>query len=232
MEFTDDTEIAELLDLGTSVIQELQRAELKGPQTTGKPKVPPGNTRSLATLWEKESETRTEPEALPTEHANPDMSPASHNDPAKAAHEGAAEEGEADPEPDKAAGSDLTNSRPGDDLDKALAKLESRAKQNRTQQLIVKKGEGGNQSIPFYPTNEPPGGGINHSEQTRPNDRANTRSWKPGHRREYSFACRDGRLEVISWCNPICTPIRAEPRREVCKCGKCPISCILCCQSQ
>nr|ADK25244.1 phosphoprotein [Avian metaavulavirus 2] len=155
MEFTDDTEIAELLDLGTSVIQELQRAELKGPQTTGKPKVPPGNTRSLATLWEKESETRTEPEALPTEHANPDMSPASHNDPAKAAHEGAAEEGEADPEPDKAAGSDLTNSRPGDDLDKALAKLESRAKQNRTQQLIVKKGKGATKASHSTPPMSP-----------------------------------------------------------------------------
>nr|UNW59114.1 phosphoprotein [Avian metaavulavirus 2] len=142
MEFTDDTEIAELLDLGTSVIQELQRAELKGPQTTGKPKVPPGNTRSLATLWEKESEPRTEPEALSSEHTNSDMGPASHNDHVEATHEGAAEEGETTSEPDKVAGSDLTNSRPGDDLDKALAKLESRAKQNRMQQPTVKKGKG------------------------------------------------------------------------------------------
>ncbi|ARO49354.1 phosphoprotein [avian paramyxovirus 15] len=54
MEFKSDEEINDLLNLSSSVISELQRAELKPPQTLGKPQVPSGNTTSLISLWEAE----------------------------------------------------------------------------------------------------------------------------------------------------------------------------------
>nr|ANO39199.1 V protein [Avian metaavulavirus 2] len=232
MEFTDDAEIAELLDLGTSVIQELQRAELKGPQTTGKPKVPSGNTRNLATLWEKESTSQAEPGA---DHGNQQGDtgiPAEGMSQGTPTTETTTDQHEDAPDPKRDIEADSTNSRPGDDLDKALAKLETRAKQNRAAQPTVKKGEGGQQVTPKYPACGCTGDSDPADGRAQTTGRARSNSWKPGHRREYSFACRDGRLEVISWCNPVCTPIRAEPRRESCKCGKCPVTCILCCQSQ
>nr|ANO39193.1 phosphoprotein [Avian metaavulavirus 2] len=146
MEFTDDAEIAELLDLGTSVIQELQRAELKGPQTTGKPKVPSGNTRNLATLWEKESTSQAEPGA---DHGNQQGDtgiPAEGMSQGTPTTETTTDQHEDAPDPKRDIEADSTNSRPGDDLDKALAKLETRAKQNRAAQPTVKKGKGANKS--------------------------------------------------------------------------------------
>nr|UQT69636.1 W protein [Metaavulavirus sp.]UQT69644.1 W protein [Metaavulavirus sp.]UQT69652.1 W protein [Metaavulavirus sp.]UQT69660.1 W protein [Metaavulavirus sp.] len=140
MEFTDDAEIAELLDLGTSVIQELQRAELKGPQTTGKPKVPSGNTRNLATLWEKESTTQPEPGAGRESQQGGMDSPTEDTSQETPTTEAPENQSEDTPEPRQDTEPDPTNSRPGDDLDKALSKLEIRAKQNRTTQPAVKKG--------------------------------------------------------------------------------------------
>nr|UQT69642.1 phosphoprotein [Metaavulavirus sp.] len=148
MEFTDDAEIAELLDLGTSVIQELQRAELKGPQTTGKPKVPSGNTRNLATLWEKESTTQPEPGAGRESQQGGMDSPTEDTSQETPTTEAPENQSEDTPEPRQDTEPDPTNSRPGDDLDKALSKLEIRAKQNRTTQPAVKKGKGSSKSLP------------------------------------------------------------------------------------
>ncbi|ACA49106.1 V protein [avian paramyxovirus 2] len=228
MEFTDDAEIAELLDLGTSVIQELQRAEVKGPQTTGKPKVPPGNTKSLATLWEHE--TSTQGSALGTPENNtqaPDDNNAGADTPATTDVHRTLDTIDTDTPPEGSKPSS-TNSQPGDDLDKALSKLEARAKLGPDRARQVKKGEGdrvehrdegGSQS----PHGREPTVGARSGQPSTA-----TRPWRPGHRREYSFISRDGRLEVTSWCNPVCSPIRSEPRREKCTCGTCPESCILC----
>nr|AEC32068.1 phosphoprotein [Avian metaavulavirus 2]AEC32074.1 phosphoprotein [Avian metaavulavirus 2]BAW94623.1 phosphoprotein [Avian metaavulavirus 2]BAW94629.1 phosphoprotein [Avian metaavulavirus 2] len=141
MEFTDDAEIAELLDLGTSVIQELQRAEVKGPQTTGKPKVPPGNTKSLATLWEHE--TSTQGSALGTPENNtqaPDDNNAGADTPATTDVHRTLDTIDTDTPPEGSKPSS-TNSQPGDDLDKALSKLEARAKLGPDRARQVKKGK-------------------------------------------------------------------------------------------
>ncbi|ADK25230.1 phosphoprotein [avian paramyxovirus 2] len=141
MGVTDDAEIAELLDLGTSVIQELQRAEVKGPQTTGKPKVPPGNTKSLATLWEHE--TSTQGSALGTPENNtqaPDDNNAGADTPATTDVHRTLDTIDTDTPPEGSKPSS-TNSQPGDDLDKALSKLEARAKLGPDRARQVKKGK-------------------------------------------------------------------------------------------
>nr|UQT69628.1 W protein [Metaavulavirus sp.] len=151
MEFTDDAEIAELLDLGTSVIQELQRAELKGPQTTGKPKVPSGNTRNLATLWEKESTTRPESGADRENQQSDTGTPAGGMSQETPTAEDPTDLGEGVSDQKQDIEADPISSRPGDDLDKALSKLEIRAKQNRATQPTVKKGGRESASHPQVP---------------------------------------------------------------------------------
>ncbi|ACL97355.1 V protein [Nariva virus] len=51
---------------------------------------------------------------------------------------------------------------------------------------------------------------------------------KRGHRREYSLTWTDCGFLVESWCNPVCARVTPLPRRESCKCGKCPVFCPEC----
>ncbi|ACN72641.1 phosphoprotein [avian paramyxovirus 7] len=55
MEFSNDAEVAALLDLGDSIIQGIQHATMADPGTLGKSAIPAGNTKRLEKLWEKES---------------------------------------------------------------------------------------------------------------------------------------------------------------------------------
>ncbi|ADI80711.1 V protein [Tuhoko virus 1] len=48
------------------------------------------------------------------------------------------------------------------------------------------------------------------------------------HRREFNFVWSGSRPVLIEWCNPICTPITPNPRRQSCRCGRCPSVCKLC----
>nr|UQT69626.1 phosphoprotein [Metaavulavirus sp.] len=175
MEFTDDAEIAELLDLGTSVIQELQRAELKGPQTTGKPKVPSGNTRNLATLWEKESTTRPESGADRENQQSDTGTPAGGMSQETPTAEDPTDLGEGVSDQKQDIEADPISSRPGDDLDKALSKLEIRAKQNRATQPTVKKGKGVSKSSPSTPpVNAPEAAIMRMEEPKQPTEHAPT----------------------------------------------------------
>ncbi|AAF63742.1 V protein [Salem virus] len=48
------------------------------------------------------------------------------------------------------------------------------------------------------------------------------------HRREYSIIWDSEGIQIESWCNPVCSKVRSTPRREKCRCGKCPARCSEC----
>ncbi|ADK12972.2 P [avian paramyxovirus 10] len=141
MDFSNDDEIAELLNLSSSVIKEIQRAEVKGPQTLGQPQVAPGNTSHLKELWEKESGTQTKPEAksgsdehnaLPEDVQGPPKTTDEQDKGPTARAEASVNTSLAHPD----------NDAPSD-LDKALSKLEKKREAELNADKSLKKGTGG-----------------------------------------------------------------------------------------
>lgn len=234
MDFSNDDEIAELLNLSSSVIKEIQRAEVKGPQTLGQPQVAPGNTSHLKELWEKESGTQTKPEAksgsdehnaLPEDVQGPPKTTDEQDKGPTARAEASVNTSLAHPD----------NDAPSD-LDKALSKLEKKREAELNADKSLKKGHWRRAPISRATRegeNRPEG--QSHEAEGQSAGRTNeerclriTTTTAPGHRREYSIINEHGSTLVESWCNPNCTPIRAYPRREKCICRRCPTTCILC----
>nr|ACN88141.1 V protein [Avian metaavulavirus 8] len=234
MDFANDEEIAELLNLSTTVIKEIQKSELKPPQTTGRPPVSQGNTRNLTDLWEKEtaSQNKTSAQSPQTTQVQSDGNEEEEikSESIDGHISGTVNQLEQVPEQNQ------SRSSPGDDLDRALNKLEGRINSISSMDKEIKKGPSHPES-PWVPssnsTGDPPigRGHPEHAGTDKTPDQATSRgnqSWQPGHRREYSFTTFHGTTRVISWCNPQCTPIRARPIYDECRCGECPTTCIMC----
>nr|UQT69566.1 phosphoprotein [Avian metaavulavirus 8] len=138
MDFANDEEIAELLNLSTNVIKEIQKSELKPPQTTGRPPVSQGNTRNLTDLWEKETASQTKAPAQSTQTIQVQSD---ENEEGEIKSEsidghirGTVNQSEQVPEQNQ------SRSSPGDDLDRALNKLEGRINLISSMDKEIKKG--------------------------------------------------------------------------------------------
>nr|UQT69469.1 V protein [avian paramyxovirus 1] len=219
-----DAEIDELFETSGTVIDSIITAQGKPVETVGRSAIPQGKTKALSAAWEKHGsiqpsasqDTPDQPDksdkqpSVPEQMAPHDSSPAASTDqpPAQAA--------------DEAGGTQLKTGA-SNSLLSMLDKLSNKSSN-------AKKG----------PLVEPPGrasatSAATAGEPTKPRkypretaEPGQGRPWKPGHRREHSISWTMGGVTTISWCNPSCSPIRAEPRQYSCTCGSCPATCRLC----
>ncbi|APP90889.1 phosphoprotein [avian paramyxovirus 14] len=60
MDFSDDNEITELLNISLDTINKIQHAEDIKPKTVGKSAIKPGNTKALTKAWEDDSNTTSD----------------------------------------------------------------------------------------------------------------------------------------------------------------------------
>ncbi|AUJ87604.1 phosphoprotein [avian paramyxovirus 20] len=149
MDFSNDDDIAELLNVSSQVIREIQHAEGKPPQTVGSVKVSPGNTKTLTELWE--SEASQSQAAGPSDKSsgessnqpNPPQTNQTHNeeDSAELDTITAATTTCNDNEDTTQQSSQGIKSNMGKDLDSALAKLEKKAASIKSDKQVLKGGE-------------------------------------------------------------------------------------------
>nr|QDB64857.1 phosphoprotein [Avian metaavulavirus 20] len=167
MDFSNDDDIAELLNVSSQVIREIQHAEGKPPQTVGAVKVSPGNTRALTELWESEASQSHVAEAPDQSLGESNNQPNStqiiqtHKDEDSADTDNliASTATHNDNEDTSQQSSQGVKSNIGKDLDNALAKLEKKAASIKVDKQFLKGGEKvNNQSrSPTVPKGSPAG---------------------------------------------------------------------------
>nr|UNW59180.1 phosphoprotein [Avian metaavulavirus 6] len=69
MDFSNDQEIADLLELSSDVIRSIQHAESQPAKTVGKSAIRKGNTSELRTAWEAETHPQAKDSSTPTPQA-------------------------------------------------------------------------------------------------------------------------------------------------------------------
>nr|QDB64859.1 W protein [Avian metaavulavirus 20] len=148
MDFSNDDDIAELLNVSSQVIREIQHAEGKPPQTVGAVKVSPGNTRALTELWESEASQSHVAEAPDQSLGESNNQPNStqiiqtHKDEDSADTDNliASTATHNDNEDTSQQSSQGVKSNIGKDLDNALAKLEKKAASIKVDKQFLKGG--------------------------------------------------------------------------------------------
>nr|QDB64851.1 W protein [Avian metaavulavirus 20] len=148
MDFSNDDDIAELLNVSSQVIREIQHAEGKPPQTVGSVKVSPGNTKTLTELWESEASQSQvagisdKSSVESSNQPNPPQINQTHNekDSANLDTLAAATTACNDNEDTTQQSGQGIKSNMGKDLDSALAKLEKKAASIKSDKQVLKGG--------------------------------------------------------------------------------------------
>nr|UQT69540.1 V protein [Avian metaavulavirus 6]UQT69549.1 V protein [Avian metaavulavirus 6] len=257
MDFSNDQEIAELLELSSDVIKSIQHAETQPAHTVGKSAIRKGNTSELRAAWEAEAQPAQVENKL---EGHPEQAAQDHD--SKIDKEGPQCRSNADgtPQPDELSGQvtapppDTTIGVNGTNgLEAALKKLERQGKgpgkgqmdrhtSQRDSSTVPgsKKGEGRRAkeqcSLPRPPTGDQldPAHPETISCQTSAagitgdNSSCTATPRFRRHRREFSIYWRHGQCVLAEWCNPVCAPVTPEPRAFKCTCGRCPRVCINC----
>nr|UQT69522.1 V protein [Avian metaavulavirus 6] len=257
MDFSNDQEIAELLELSSDVIKSIQHAETQPVHTVGKSAIRKGNTSELRAAWEAEAQP-AQAESKPEEH----LGQAAQDHDNKSGKEGPQSRSNTDgtphpddhsgqvttPPPDTTIGVNGTNG-----LEAALKKLEKQGKGPGKGQMDrhtpqrdpttvpgSKKGEG-RRSTEQCSSSRPPTGDrpdpaypetlscqTSAASITGDNSLCAATPGFRRHRREFSISWRHGQCVLAEWCNPVCAPVTPEPRTFKCVCGRCPRVCINC----
>nr|ACK38036.1 V protein [Pigeon paramyxovirus 1] len=219
-----DAEIEDILETSGAVIDSIITAQGKSVETVGKSAIPQGKTKAPGTAREKHGSIQPSAgQDTPDRQDRPDKQPSTpeqatpHNNPPTAPKE---------PPPTQAtgnAGDTQLKTGASNSLLSMLDKLSSKSSNAKKGAKVEPPGRPTSTSGPT--TREPvepwkQSGRTAAPEQSRP--------WKPGHRREHSISWTTEGVTTISWCNPSCAPVRAEPRQYSCTCGSCPTTCRLC----
>nr|UQT69430.1 V protein [avian paramyxovirus 1] len=219
-----DAEIDELFETSGTVIDSIITAQGKPVETVGRSAIPQGKTKALSTAWEKHGSTQP-----PASQSNPDRQDKSDKQPSASEHRTPHDSPPAtstDQPPNQAAddaGGTQLKTGASNSLLSMLDKLSNKSSNAKKGPVVELSGRA-------PPTSGPTAGGPTQprkqsGEATEPGQ---GRPWKPGHRREHSISWTTGGVTTVSWCNPSCSPIRAEPRQYPCTCGSCPATCRLC----
>nr|ACL68410.1 V protein [avian paramyxovirus 1] len=219
-----DAEIDDIFETSGTVIDSIITAQGKSVETVGRSAIPQGKTKALSTAWEKHGNIQSSAgQDASDQQDRPDKQPSTpeqatpHNDPPATSNE---------PLPTQAAGEAGDTQLKTGASNSLLSMLDKLSNKSSN----AKKGA----------TVEPPRGPSSTSGPTtwesagpwkQPGKTATPgqgRPWKPGHRREHSISWTMEGVTTISWCNPSCAPVRAEPRQYSCICGSCPTTCRLC----
>nr|UQT69600.1 V protein [Metaavulavirus sp.] len=257
MDFSNDQEIADLLELSSDVIRSIQHAESQPAKTVGKSAIRKGNTSELRTAWEAETHPQAKDSNTPTSQAQASdridskgtssTSSQLPDQPEDQSYDLPSTNTPQTP-PETTIGVNGTNG-----LEAALRKLE---KQGKSSGKTTADSSPGRDPSPSKKGREGRGGEEAKPEQSltrttaqqrssTPPPKAATRSTGPTsrskhhppsssapgnrrHRREFSMSWGHGQCTLVEWCNPICAPITAEPRVFKCTCGGCPRVCINC----
>nr|ACN23848.1 V protein [avian paramyxovirus 1] len=224
MATSTDAETDDTLETSGTVIDSIITAQGKSAETVGRSAIPQGKTKALSTAWEKhgiaqphasqdnpDQQVRLDKQSSTPEQVTP------HNTPLVTPTE---------PSPTQAtgeAGDTQLKTGASNSLLYMLDKLSNKSSN-------AKKGP---KDRP--PRRTPPTPGPTTREPVEPWKQPGKaaapgqgRPWKPGHRREHSISWTAEGVTTISWCNPSCAPVRAEPRQYSCTCGSCPATCRLC----
>nr|AHN07992.1 non-structural V protein [avian paramyxovirus 1]AHN07997.1 non-structural V protein [avian paramyxovirus 1]AHN07999.1 non-structural V protein [avian paramyxovirus 1] len=219
-----DAEIDDIFETSGTVIDSIITAQSKPAETVGRSAIPQGKTKTPSTAWEKHG--NVQPSAgqdTPDQQDRPDKQPSPperatpHNNSPTASNE---------PPPTQVAGeAGDAQLRTGasNSLLSMLDKLSNKSSNAK---------KGGTAEPPGWPSSTSGPTTWESAEPWKQPGKAaapgQSRPWKPGHRREHSISWTMEGVTTISWCNPSCAPVRAEPRQYPCICGSCPTTCRLC----
>nr|AHN07996.1 non-structural V protein [avian paramyxovirus 1]AHN08000.1 non-structural V protein [avian paramyxovirus 1]AHN08013.1 non-structural V protein [avian paramyxovirus 1] len=219
-----DAEIDELFETSGTVIDNIITAQGKPAETVGRSAIPQGKTKVLSAAWEKHGSIQP-----PASQDNPDRQDRSDKQPST-------------PEqttPHDSPPATSADQPPTQATDEAVD-TQLRTGASNSLLLMLDKLSNKSSNAKKGPMVEPPRGESPTSDSTagestqsrkqsgKTAEPSQGRPWKPGHRREHSISWTMGGVTTISWCNPSCSPIKAEPRQYPCICGSCPATCRLC----
>nr|ACK38021.1 V protein [Pigeon paramyxovirus 1] len=219
-----DAEIEDIFETSGTVIDSIIAAQGKSAETVGKSAIPQGKTKALSTAREKHESTQPSAgQDTSDQQDRPDKQPSTpeqatpHNGPPTASKE---------PLPTQAAGdAGDTQLKTGasNSLLSMLDKLSNKSSNAKKGAKVEPPGRP--PSTPGPTTRESVESWKQPGRTAAPGQ---SRPWKPGHRREHSISWTMEGVTTVSWCNPSCAPVRAEPRQYSCTCGSCPTTCRLC----
>nr|WHO55405.1 V protein [avian paramyxovirus 1] len=223
-----DAEIDELFETSGTVIDSIITAQGKPVETVGRSAIPQGKTKALSLAWEKHGNTNTpaaqEPAGEQDQHGQNQASNSNRATSEEGLHSSQAQ---AATQPQEDANESQLKTGASSSLLSMLDKLSNKSSN-------AKKGPTSDSSTADPPLQREPCSGTNPTWGQSGEDSAGNgapgrpKPWTPGHRREHSISWTTGGVTTISWCNPACSPIRAEPRQYSCVCGSCPATCRLC----
>nr|AHN08010.1 non-structural V protein [avian paramyxovirus 1] len=219
-----DAEIEDIFETSGTVIDSIITAQGRSAETVGKSAISQGKTKAPSTAREKHGSIQPSAgQDTPNQQDEPKKQPpaseqaTTHNNPLTAPKE---------PLPTQAAG------------DAGDTQLKTGASNSLLSMLdkLSNKSSNAKKGAKVDPPGEPPStSGPTTRESVEPWKQpgrtaasGQSCSWKPGHRREHSISWTMDGVTTISWCNPSCAPVRAEPRQYSCTCGACPTTCRLC----
>nr|BAN57526.1 V [Avian orthoavulavirus 1] [avian paramyxovirus 1] len=219
-----DAEIDDILETSGTVIDSIITAQGKPAETVGRSAIPQGKTKALSTAWEKHGsvqphtcrDTPDQPDRTDKQPTTPEQATLHDNSPATPTG----------PPPTQAAsetGDTQLKTGASSSLLSMLDKLSNKSSNAKKGPMVgsprrAPPTSGPATRGPVEPWKQP--GKTAAPGQGRP--------WEPGHRREHSISWTMEGVTTISWCNPSCAPVRAEPRQYSCTCGSCPATCRLC----
>nr|AHN07993.1 non-structural V protein [avian paramyxovirus 1] len=219
-----DAEIDDIFETSGTVIDSIITAQGKSAETVGRSAIPQGKTKALSTTWEKhgsiqphasqdapDQQDRTEKQPSTPEQATP------HNNPPIASTE---------PPPTQAASENSDTQLKTGASNSLLSMLDKSSNKSSNAKKGPMVGIPRRASPTSGPTTREPAELWKQPGKTAASGQG--RPWKPGHRREHSISWTTEGVTTISWCNPSCAPVRAEPRQYSCTCGSCPATCRLC----
>lgn len=219
-----DAEIDDLFETSGTVIDSIITAQGNPAGTVGRSAIPQGKTKALSAAWEKhESIQPSASQDTPDRQDRPDKQPST---PRQATPHNNSPATSTDQPPTQAAdeaGDTQLKTGASSSLLSMLDKLNNKSSNAKKGPMVESPGRASSTSNPTAGESTEP---QKQSGETA--EPGQGRPWRPGHRREHSISWTMGGVTTISWCNPSCSPVRAEPRQYSCTCGSCPATCRLC----